>query len=426
LALVLVVSIILLTPLPSIISADSVPAWVIQTVDREVNGYNGYCPIVLDSNNNPHILYEGFDTQYAVWNGAGWNLSTIPQMEIPYDIVMDTNDNPHVLFRGLKGLMYATWTGFNWSIETVDESFWNGYGAITLDSSGNPHIAYTSRYTLNLIYRLNYGSKTGSNWNIQTLDESENIPYRTSIAVNENNVTYLMYGYTTKHNSGSGSYWDSQTVKLATKFGSNWSTQTAVSGITNYSHMVLDSKGLPHFAYQVQVREPLWTSNISYASWDGSTWKTQTVVTNVSLTVNFANINMGGLALDIHDYPHINYVASKDGSDLSSVVVYARWTGSQWDIQTVDSNHIANGEIYLSVDSRGYPYMSYLITPPGVGLPSRTANLMYATSTQPFPTTQTPTIFFQIQTIIAIVIVTGILIVIISIALYRRHRKTNN
>jgi hypothetical protein len=404
-------------------SSSSKTIWNVETVDKNVSGFgNGYCPLVVDSNNNPHLVYEGLDSQYALRNDTRWNLQSIPQVEVPYDMVLDTNDNPHIIYLGQKGLMYATWTGVNWKTEIVDESFLNGYGSIILDASGNPHIAYTSRYRQNSIYSLKYGSLTGHSWLIQTIEESENIPFRTSIAIDESNVTFLMYGYTTKH--GGGSYWDSQTVKLAINKNSNWTIQTVVSDITNYSNMVLDMKGFPHFAYQVQKREIPWTNTISYASWNGSMWKMQSVVSNVSLIVNLANINMGGLALDAQGYPHLNYVTSKPNSFFASVM-YASWTGNQWEIKTVDSNHIANGECYLSLDSNGSPHMSYLVTPSGTGMRSRTVNIMYATMNmttpiEPLPSAPTSTVT---QTFVLITILSTMAIMVAILLINRKYRN---
>ena len=427
-----------LVTVPSAISADTKTIWTVQTVDNNAYGYgNGYSPIVLDSDNVPHIAYTNvriepnrFQTplvMYASWNGKGWNSEQIAIGDA-FNLLIDGNNNPHILYGGYsghEGLIYASWTGKEWTNQTIDETFWNGYGSFALDSFGNPHIAYTSRYGENGTYRLNYGSWTGSDWIIQTLDKSEDIPFRTSIAIDKNNVIYLMYGYTTKHYDSYGSYWESQTVKLAINENSNWKTGSVVSNITNYSNMVLDSQNFPHFAYQVQVRGNPWTSNISYASWDGSGWNTQTVVSNVSLRVDFVNINMGGLALDAYGYPHIDYVTSNPNSDLCSVM-YASWTGREWGIQTVDSAHIANGPCYLSVDSNGNPHISYLITPTGAGLPIYIASVMYATATEPLPTTPTTNtdafaIVAQMLPIIATVVVLAVIMV--SLVLYRRHRK---
>src|SRR5665647_615638 len=288
-SLALVLIALFLTSSVTVLSATSTKTettWNIQTVDTNGERYgNGYSAIAIDSNNNPHILYtRGIrdskfwtsELMYASWSNSSWSIQRIDSGDA-FDLVLDANNNPHVLYGG-KGLMYAIWTGSNWTTQTVDEEF--GYGSLALDSSGNPHVAYTSRYGGNETYRLRYGSWTGSNWSIQTLTESENIPFRVFLALDKNNVTYLMYGYSTTHYTLPESYWKSQTLKLAIYKNSNWSTQTVASNLTNYGNMVLDSKGLPHFIYQVQNRES-WNSTIYYSSWNGSTWNTAVSYTHL-------------------------------------------------------------------------------------------------------------------------------------------------
>jgi len=133
-------------------------SWNVQTVDETGAGYgNGYCPIVVDSSNNPHIAYSGYDypphqydiVRYAIWKGSGWNVQTIKDYHTAFGLVLDTNDNPHLLFgeHGGGSLRYASWTGSNWSIQTVDEND-TGFGSVVLDSFGSPHIAYTDGQVL--------------------------------------------------------------------------------------------------------------------------------------------------------------------------------------------------------------------------------------------------------------------------------------
>jgi hypothetical protein len=408
------------------------PTWIIQTVDNNVYGYgNGYSPIVVDSNNDPHIAYTNvrieanrFQTplaMYASWNGTGWDSEQIA-IGSAFSLLLDGNNNPHILYGGYsghEGLIYASWTGKEWMNQTIDGTFWNGYGSFAFDSSGNPHVAYTSRYRENGTYRLIYASWADSDWSIQTLDKSEDIPFRTTLEIGKNNVIYLMYGYTARHYDSSGSYWESQSVKLATKENDGnaiWKIETVSSDITNYSNMVLDTQNFPHFAFQVKARGNPWTSDISYASWDGSVWSTQTIVSNVSLKVDYVNVILGGLALDSYGYPHLDYVTSEPNSDLCSVM-YASWTGMEWSTQRVDSTHIAKGPCCLSIDSDGNPHISYLITPSGIDINSYVASILYATAT--ISASQNDLRMLPLLVVIAVVV-----IVVISLLFFRTHRKT--
>ena len=128
--------------------------------------------------------------------------------------------------------MYAVWTGSNWSIQTVDENG-TSYGSVILDSSNNPHIAYTDGQV------LKYARWTGNNWNIQTVDIYDGISY-SSLALDSKNIPYILY--------------TAESSKLAVYNNSSWSIQT-ISNISNLSdihrfgNIVIDSEDNPHFIY---------------------------------------------------------------------------------------------------------------------------------------------------------------------------------
>jgi len=201
---ILLVSLLLLTFF-SALPVHASPSWNVQNVD--VNGANqgsnGYCPIVVDSNNTSHIVYtdtsignpnnyiwyEIPSVMYASWTSSGWSTQKIAGGDA-FSLVLDANGNPHVLYGiPLGALYYASWTGTNWASQIVDPNN-TGFGSLALDSAGNPHVAYTDGTT------VKYASWTGSNWNIQTVDtSSEEIPFSLSLALDQNNTPYIMYGY---------------------------------------------------------------------------------------------------------------------------------------------------------------------------------------------------------------------------------------
>ena len=89
-------------------------SWSVQIVDtNEIAIGNGYVPIVVDSNNIPHIGYSGSYNShtgkrggYATLNGSSWITQEIPDGWVT-DLKLDANNNPHMLLdRGT----YARWT----------------------------------------------------------------------------------------------------------------------------------------------------------------------------------------------------------------------------------------------------------------------------------------------------------------------------
>jgi hypothetical protein len=183
----------------SALPIQAAPTWNIQTIDTNASGYELSPIIALDSNNNPHILYDG--NMYASWDGSGWNVQVLTSITYGLDLVLDSKNNPHIIYaQDALGLMYDSWTGANWTSQNVDISG-AGLGSVALDSSGNPHIAYRENYLDNFTV-LKYASWTGSNWNIQTIasSDSENNYYGDlSLALDSKNNPHIMYAYYTKY-----------------------------------------------------------------------------------------------------------------------------------------------------------------------------------------------------------------------------------
>lgn len=389
-------------------------SWSIQTVDKNARDSG---VIALDSNNNPHITYDQSVTvnrlgenirttnvMYASWNGSGWNIQTAFKQAAVDGLVLDSNNNPHILYRNQTGLepsMYASWTGSTWNIQ-------NGFsGSLALDSTGNPHIAYFAGNA-----KLMYASWTGSGWSTQTIDFSESFfGSHIFLALDRNNSPHILYGYDISNHGYNGS----TTVKYAEwNNATGWVIQTVVSNILEggFGNIALDSNGCPHFTY---FPLPYGNETLSYASWNGSAWYTQIVPLNVSLVVS-----PGYLALDSHNYPHIVYYNEAPDSFLGALM-YASWTGKAWSIQTVDPDNATEVGV-LTLDSDGNPHISYLAQPPNAGQPSSIKYLNYATITEPTPTstaTPAPTNEFAL-----LIIVPVFTVIVLATLAYIWKKKT--
>jgi hypothetical protein len=398
---------LLLVAFFSAVPVHAAPTWSIQTIDSTSAG-GGL--IAIDSNNNPHILYAHYETgnaysgsvhpgpselMYASWNGSTWNTQPIPpEIEGAFNLVLDSNNNPHLSYAGIDGLMYAWWTGSNWTIQTVTkEGAIDGF--LALDSAGNPHVAYTTDYysSLNPVV-LKYASWTGANWSIQTVDSSVGLSNPVYLALDSNNNPHIMYGNKTDYfppEGGVNSLW---AVKFATWNGSIWNIQTAFSDLSSYGNMVLGSKGYPHFVYRQDYPISFSrNSTLNYASWNGSAWNIQTVVSNADVG------NIVFLALDSYDYPHIDYCNASGMDSYSGSLVYAGWTGSVWDMQIVGPNSLATQAGPIAMDSHGNAHIAYTGLPASFPI-SLIVYSMYATAAEPIytptpPPTQVPSPSFS-------------------------------
>jgi hypothetical protein len=229
----------------------------------------------VDSNNNPHIAYNGAPyAKYASWNGSGWNIQQPASTAFAHDLALDANGNPHIT---LGSLAYGTWNGSGWDFQTVATDH-TVYSSLALDSSGNPHVAYITGD------KLKYASQNGSNWTIQTVTVDNNLPsfdsdMRFSLALDSHDTPYIMYYTHSSYVDDNGVEVRSVNVKLAVWKNSRWNIEPVLpsSNFNDCGNMVLDSNGHPHFLATRGFNTML------YVSWDGWAWNIQTVASNVDL-----------------------------------------------------------------------------------------------------------------------------------------------
>jgi RHS repeat-associated protein len=404
--------------------------------------------LALDSSGNPRISYydsTNGDLKYASWTGSAWNIQTVDStgnVGQYTSLALDSSGNPHISYYDVTNtnLKYAKWTGSAWSLQTLDSTGTVGlWTSIALDSSGNPRIAYYDSTNANLKYakyappppvvttyttqstydsldrvvNMTYpdGEVVANTYNPQGLLETlssttyamsyvSNLNYNALDKVTAKTVgnnlattyTYnpqnfrltglgtsslqnLTYTYdnvgnitaltdTVKAGTQSFSYDNLDRLALASSGATpNFDHTYAYNSIGNMmsatndtggaiqtvdtgggrSSLALDSAGNAHISYYD------WTNgDLKYARWTGSGWSIQTV--DSTGTVGQWN----SLALDGSGNPRIAYYDGTNG-DLK----YAAWTGSAWSIQTVDSAGFVGQWNSLALDSSGNPHISY-------------------------------------------------------------------
>ncbi|MFA5364281.1 MAG: hypothetical protein WC325_03765 [Candidatus Bathyarchaeia archaeon] len=350
-------------------------SWDIKVVDEKAQGIGyGFCPIAVDSNDNPHIAYSGSpDARYASWNSKDWGIQKIEYASV-HDLKLDANGNPHISFGSLA---YARLAGGKWDIHEVTTDH-TVYSSLALDSDGNPHIAYTTGN------RLKYATQNGTNWTIQTVRIDSTLPDinpMLSLVLDSNNTPHIMYYNESSYVNRSIGGARFVNVNLAVWKNSRWDIEPVLSSLNlgQLGNMVIDSNDNIHFLCTqnryLSAENPALVSNILYVRWDGFAWNAQTVASNVELGY------LGFLALGPDGGPHIIYIVGD--------VIYTRWTGTKWENQTL--GNLTDRKCYLAVDSNGNPHISYLKVPPGEPTNSRILYLMYATTTIPEASTDTDT-----------------------------------
>ena len=111
-----------------------------------------------------------------------------------------------------------------------------------------------------------------------------------------------------------------------------------------FSSLALDSNGYPHISYF-----DITNLDLKYARWNGSSWQIETVDSAGEVGTYTS------LELDSSGYPRISYY-----DDTNCTLKYARWDGDVWRIETVDSVEDIGFGTSLALDDLGYPHISYV------------------------------------------------------------------
>jgi len=112
-----------------------------------------------------------------------------------------------------------------------------------------------------------------------------------------------------------------------------------------YSSLAIDSSDRPHISYYDETN-----GDLKYARWDGSNWQIE-VVDGTGTDVGMHT----SIAIDSNDNPHITYSDETNG-DLK----YARFDGNNWFNEIIDNDTGAMGPSTIAIDSNDYPHIAYV------------------------------------------------------------------
>jgi hypothetical protein len=303
--------------------------------------------VALDSSGTPYIVWEDTSTGNSEiyllkWNGTEWvdadgsgqESINISKTEGPYaqsqypSLCIDSSGNPHIAWHDLifanNEIYYLKWNGSEWvdvkgssgqeskNISNTTNSSY--YPSLSLDSSGNPHIAWKDYIS-------------GENYDIY----------------------YLRWNG-----------WEWVDVDGSGRESINVSTNTGYSG---FPSLCVDSSGNPHIAWEDSTSGQ---SNIYYLKWNGSEWADVDGSGRESINVskNFGESSNPSLRLDSSGKPHIAW--DNVGSGPYDIY-YLEWNGLEWvdaDGSGQESINVANNLGYfgfpsLCLDSLGNPHITF-------------------------------------------------------------------
>jgi len=151
--------------------------WYTETVASSAE-IAGPLALVLDSGDEPHILYQLDGLRYAYHDGTGWHSEVVDSYAAGGDLVLDSLDQPRASFAGFCegggvgpwGLCYAYRDGGGWHIASVDVSGDTGwYSSLALDTGDHPHISYYAFANQD----LHYAAISGTVWLTETVDSQQ-------------------------------------------------------------------------------------------------------------------------------------------------------------------------------------------------------------------------------------------------------------
>jgi hypothetical protein len=325
-------------------------AIVIEGVDSGVSPNR--IALALDPDGRPHVLYQptSFSLAHASKLSGVWTIEdvTTPRADA-YEIATAADDvgRTHVTFGSFwNWLYYGKKTENTWIFEVADAGWrWPGSGAtgfgssLVLDSSNNPHIAYTRLFIdpdERLDRYVNYAFKLeGGAWGRQIVDwRDTSVGYGLSLSLDQSDCPHMSY------------VTQGADLVYAVREDEGWGWETVVPGIANAvsTEISIDQQGRPQIIFIDNQRDA-----VVLASKLSGTWSLETI------DDSGADVEWElSLDLDGQDNPH---VAFRDAS--SGRLMYARKWNGVWASVTVDSAGFS-GFSDLRLDSRGGARLAFL------------------------------------------------------------------
>ena len=197
--------------------------------------------------------------RYAAWDGMAWNERTLqeftdhsPLFFVQSSNAVDSSGNPHILYStydvmtGDHSFVYGYWDGVEWRTTPIEDSSYDN-PALVLDSMDRPHMVYVGggnpRSTLHYVYW------DGDTWIKEDVDTYLGLPSMagTSLRLDANDLPQI--AYVDAYDEVEGVL--GREVKWAHKVNGQWVSELVGDGVgEDWVSLSLDPFGNPHIAYR--------------------------------------------------------------------------------------------------------------------------------------------------------------------------------
>ena len=347
---------------------------------------SGYPSICLDSLGNPHVAWHNHDyasfnneIYYLKWDGEKkeWvdadgsgqesiNISKTQWASYYPSLCLDSSGNPHIAWKDFISennydIYYLKWDDVKkeWvdtdgsgreSINVSTNTTYSGVPSLSIDNSGNPHIAWMDSDSNYEIYYLKWDDvKKG--WVDADGSGQESINVSSS-TVDSKYLSFCLDSLGNPHIA-----WDEETTTAnheiyylkwddvkkewvdADGSGKEQINISDNSGHSGYPSLRLDISGNPHIAWF--DRTP-GSPEIYYLKWNGTAWVdvdgSGEELRNISNTSGDSTVP--SLYLDSSGNPHIAWRDNTSGNDE---IYYLKWNIAPTLSWTGESNYTADG-----------------------------------------------------------------------------------
>ena len=249
-----------------------------------------------------------------------WEIATVDGNGAKPSLDVDNQDNPHIAFmlEAMPGFVkHSVLRGGVWQTTTVAEGYFYGPLDVKVDDSGMPGIVWHNHDEEDAAYAI----LTDGTWDRQRIVNPGHDGWDVSLAFDPSGRPHIASIDPAQFGSRSTG------VEYASLTDGSWTVEVVGSGPVPYEFgttIVIDSQGRPHVAWFDEGAQDLM-----YAVKDGDSW----IITTVDEAGDVGRF--ASLALNSQDLPSISYYEST--SDSQGNIKLARWDGSVWDVEQVDS-----------------------------------------------------------------------------------------